>query len=37
MIFDGDNRGKIIKKINTLFINLKRKLVNTAKYYICLC
>lgn len=34
MIFDGEERNKVIKKINILFISLKRKLVNTAKYEI---
>lgn len=32
MLFSGENRSKVIKKINNLFISLKRKLVNTAKY-----
>jgi hypothetical protein len=35
MLFHGDSKNKIVKKLNTLFISLKRKFINTASYYVC--
>ena len=31
LLYEGPQKAKITKKINELFISLKRKLINTAK------
>jgi hypothetical protein len=32
LLFEGPHRNTVIKKVNDLFISLKQKLINTAKY-----